>query len=247
MALTLRYEIVEYHLARGVRVYKARVKPIRTVKIDELVHEISQRGVTASEHDIKNCLVHAAEVIGDYLSWGYTVDSPFGIIRTTVRGKFDDWNDRFDPDRHEVDIKIVPNRRMRARVRRTVQLEKQHAEDPGPQIYNYHDASTERDNGPLTPGGLGNLYGKGLKFDANDSKQGIFFIGKDYSATRVAQGAKGSDGEIFFVVPVLPPGIYQVEVRAAPFGVLHTGELQERLVVAEPGQAEPSLPPVDPL
>lgn len=78
------------------------------------------------------------------------------------------------------------------------------------------DVSSDMHNGTLTPGGMGQIVGHRLKFDASDENQGIFFVAADGTATRVTVVGRNMPADLMFMVPDgLTAGEYTLEVRAA--------------------------------
>ncbi len=230
MAVTVKYEIVEYRLAQGY-VCKGRIRHSRVAHLKDIVKEVAQRGTTASEPDIESIVWHVVDVMTDYLVRGVIVDTPLGRFRLTIRGTFRSPDDRFDPKRHDIDIKVIPAREMRKRISRDVRLAREMATFPAPDLFFYYDTVADCNNSILTPGGLGQIRGKNLHFERNDPEQGIAFIAEDRSITWVRLAAKNKPGELIFMVPDLAPGRYRLEVHALVSGQVRTGYLDETLTV----------------
>jgi hypothetical protein len=65
----------------------------------------------------------------------------------------------------------------------------------------------------LTPGGIGELNGSRLAFDASDNEQGIWFVAIEGAETKVTSIALNKPSKLIFMVPQLQAGEYEVKVR----------------------------------
>jgi len=102
-------------------------------------------------------------------------------------------------------------------------------------LYAYVDVATGERSSTLTPGGLGRLIGRRLKFDAADPAQGVFFLSlADGSATQVELVGENLPSKQIFGVPALPAGDYELEVRSTLNSgeELRKGRLKATLTVA---------------
>ena len=61
-------------------------------------------------------------------------------------------------------------------------------------------------------GDAASLFGKALEIDPADETLGLFFV-HDANAYRVTDYHRINKNEIFFTVPDLPPGDYEVQLR----------------------------------
>ena len=83
-----------------------------------------------------------------------------------------------------------------------------------PLISTYFDIESGTKNERLTPGELGRISGKRLKFDATDEAQRVFFINAQNKAVKVSKLAECQPSKIIFKVPEkLASGAYSLEVR----------------------------------
>ncbi len=119
----------------------------------------------------------------------------------------------------------------------------------GPNPLELLDVNSKNVNGALTPGGLCNLFGSGLKFDETDPSQGIFVISEDGQEVRVQVVSVNRPRLPSFQLPMLAPGVYELEVRAIPYRSrnLYSQCLYEKLFVPEALPAtELPVEPVEP-
>lgn len=95
-------------------------------------------------------------------------------------------------------------------------------------------------NTTLTKGGVVQLVGARLKFDAKDAAQGIFFVPKTGEAVRAAVIAENKPARLMAIIPAdLAAGTYYIEVRTKILEgnksgkTLKTGRFNKALTVAE--------------
>ena len=154
-------------------------------------------------------------------------------MRLSIRGNFEDANDTFDPERHEVVIRANPGVELKEQVAaRKVVVEKVESTQPRPNPVQCKSLSNGREPNELVPGKLAQVTGRRLKFDPTDPAQGVFLL-NDGAAIRVEPDGKIANKELVFQVPAtLTPGAYRLEVRAV-FGKadLRSGRLPAAVTV----------------
>ncbi|OGB67431.1 MAG: hypothetical protein A2Y94_10395 [Caldithrix sp. RBG_13_44_9] len=85
----------------------------------------------------------------------------------------------------------------------------------------------------MTRGGIGQITGHRLKFDPEDTKQGIFLVAEDGTETRITMVGVNKPSQLMFSIPSsLPAGNYTLEVRVIFSSKLRSGKLTETLSVA---------------
>ena len=83
-----------------------------------------------------------------------------------------------------------------------------------PYITEVADIVSGKVNEVLTKGGVVQLTGSRLKFDAKDAAQGIFFVPETGEAVRAAVIAENKPARLMAIIPAdLPAGTYYIEVR----------------------------------
>ena len=140
---------------------------------------------------------------------------PLFNIRTTITGVFRSQYDSFDPERHQINIRILPGPRLK-KLRKHLELKKviRQKLTPSPEVL--FDFTTNSQNEQLTSKGFATLTGGNLKFDPGDDRQGIFFIqvNNPKNIFRVNYYMEIKPAKIYFLVPKLPPGDYELAVHA---------------------------------
>ena len=141
-------------------------------------------GSTISKSDILAVFEDLSVALGDLLLDGYHVNMEFGDYQLTIHGVLDGLDDEYDPRRHQIEVSISVGARLREGIRRRAQLTKDQQPGAQPSPVQYTDLASGEHDHTLTPGGVGRVLGKHLKFDPADPQQGIFFVNADRRATR---------------------------------------------------------------
>lgn len=146
---------------------------------------------------------------------GHSVNTPLVNIAPAVGGTFKGEDDTFDPDRHHRELNMNPGKDMRD-VPSQIPVRKIPPTDRRPKLQYYHDNSSQTRDEIITPGGGARITGSLLKFDEDDTEQGVFFINlDDNSITPIEEKMlKNKPGELIFLNPDLPAGTYRLEVRS---------------------------------
>jgi len=211
----------------------ARVLRSSTSNLDEVLEVMAQQGCTMFKADILAVLEAYHSAVEFLLRGGHSVNTPGIRYRTSIGGLFSGSDDAYDPARHEVRVHVLPGKRLLQALEHTP-CAKLESNRPLPHPEHYTDIGSGQPDGPLTPGGVGQLSGFRLRFDPSDPEQGVFFIAPAGTATRVETMVKNRLRELIFVVPALPAGPYTLEVRAKPQDAddLRAGALEYTLTVA---------------
>jgi hypothetical protein len=154
-------------------------------------------------------------VIESIVLEGRNVITPIAVFRTGIIGVFFGEEDGYDPSRHRVVARASAGRRFRKAVRERARVVKAEGIEADPKPIALVDIATGSRNDAATPGDLGRLLGRRLKFDPADPTQGVFFISlADQSETRVMSVGENLPRKLIFGIPPLPPGEYELEVRS---------------------------------
>jgi hypothetical protein len=230
--MSIKYQIIPSKLIGNPDGFAARVQSRRTVEIEEIAAEIARLGTTVSKEDALNVLNHYHNVVARTLLKGETVNTPAVHYRVSLRGTFAHQGDSFDPSRHQLTIRLSAGPLLH-RALRDAQVEKHLAVKVEPRPLCYVDTYSGEENGPLSPGEMGRLIGKHLRFDPGDPEQGIFFLHEGGGETRVPSVGLNMPAHLAFIVPALPAGSYRLQVRVLFEGEdrPRSGELEETLTV----------------
>ena len=137
--------------------------------------------------------------------------------------------DGYDKERHTLEINIQASPYLRDTVRSQANLQKVESHTPEPSLDQFTNVNTDDIDAIITPGGMGQVRGHRLKFDAADPKQGIFFI--NGTETRVEIVGRNTGTDLMFLIPSLEVGQYALEVRSAFGQEILSGRLASSLTV----------------
>lgn len=211
----------------------ARVVTGKVHDVASITKEMLKRGSTITEADILAVLKVFFEVTADEVAEGNNVNLPLVNIRPSISGVFTSITDSFDASRHvkraSVSAGILLTQKMTE-----ANVEKVTQSIVTPSLIQFLDVNTQNTNSSLTAGGIGQIVGDELKFNAANPLEGIFFIAADNSATQATIIASKTEGKLVFSIPALSPGNYILEVRKG-YGstnlVVRSGSLQDSLIV----------------
>ncbi|WP_162231251.1 DNA-binding domain-containing protein [Sunxiuqinia dokdonensis] len=215
--MALDYALFENHLTSDPTDYMAVTTNGTSLNQEDLVKLMLVRGSTLTETDILAVLKMEREVVCEEAAKGNNITTPLFNLGLSVKGVFNGADDSYDPTRHTVRLNLTAGSELRE-VASLVKLQKVKSGKVRPVIEQFVDVSLGSVNEQLSSGGLARLRGSYLKYDPADPEQGIFFIDASNIETRVTVVSLNKPGELHFLVPQLPPGEYQVEVRTIIFG-----------------------------
>ncbi len=201
--------------------FRARIKTIGTVGIEQVAETMVREGCTISKGDIIAVHEKEAEVVGNFLKQGYNVKLPLANFKPGIKGVFNSITDGFDRSRHELRVNVTPGIRT-LHVLDNVPVEKVETKDNQPHLTSFYDHNSKGETN-LTPGGAVTVNGYRLDFNAEDPDQGIFLV-NGVATHKVTVIVKSSPKELIFTLPAdLPKGDYTLEIRRK-FG--ETGSLK---------------------
>ena len=233
--MPIHYALFENNLTADPDDFAAIVQVVDSTDLDALVQRMVERGSTTTRADILAVLEDAIGACESLLLDGMRVNFG-GLVELfpRVRGVFTGATDAFDAARHAVDVGANPGARIRKTVRDNATLVKDEAVKPAPNPIEFRDIASDTSNGQVTPGNIGQLSGNRLKFDDAQADEGAYFMPVALgAATKVTTVQKNKPSQLVFLIPTLPAGDYQIEVRARISGgtELRTGRLDAILTV----------------
>lgn len=233
--MPIHYALFENNLTADPDDFAAIVQVVDSTDLDALAQRMVERGSTTTRADILAVLEDAIGACESLLLDGMRVNFG-GLVELfpRVRGVFTGATDAFDAARHAVDVGANPGARIRKTVRDNAALVKDEAVKPAPNPIEFRDIASDTSNGQVTPDNIGQLSGNRLKFDAAQADEGAYFVLVALgTTTKVATVQKNKPSQLVFLIPTLPAGDYQIEVRARISGgtELRTGRLDAVLTV----------------
>ena len=234
----LKYCLRENLLTPAPDDYMAQAADVRSYTLDEIIDLMMEKGTTLTRADVAATLQVYGEVVSAIIKDGSAVNTPLMNTSMSISGVFDGANDSFDKKRHTVNLNITAGTLLRDAVIK-VKCEKTEGVSTDPYITEVTDIVTGTVNTTLTKGGVVQLVGSRLKFDAKDAAQGIFFVPETGEAVRAAVIAENKPARLMAIIPAdLAAGNYYIEVRTKILEgnksgkTLKTGRFNKALTVA---------------
>ena len=214
----LKYCLRENLLTPAPDDYMAQVADVRSYTLDEIIDLMMEKGTTLTRADVAATLQVYGEVVSAIIKDGSAVNTPLMNTSMSISGVFDGANDSFDKKRHTVNLNITAGTLLRDAVTK-VKCEKTEGVSTDPYITEVKDVVSGKTNDILTKGGVVQLVGARLKFDAKDAAQGIFFVPETGNPVRASVIAENKPARVMAIIPAdLPAGTYCIEVRSKHSG-----------------------------
>ena len=209
----LKYSLRENLLTPAPDDYMAQVTDVRSYTLDEIIDLMVDKGTTLTRADVAATLQVYSEVCASLIKDGSALNTPLMNTALSISGVFNGANDTFDKKRHTVNLNISAGTLLRDAITK-VKCEKTESASTDPYITEVADIVSGKVNEVLTKGGVVQITGSRLKFDAKDAAQGIFFVPETGEAARAAVIAENKPARLMAIIPAdLAAGTYYVEVR----------------------------------
>ncbi|XTB05463.1 DUF4469 domain-containing protein [Treponema denticola] len=209
----LKYSLRENLLTPAPDDYMAQVADVRSYTLDEIIDLMMDKGTTLTRADVAATLQVYGEVCSSLIKDGAALNTPLMNTALSISGVFNGANDSFDKKRHTVNLNLTAGTLLRDAVTK-VKCEKTEGASTDPYITEVADIVSGKVNEVLTKGGVVQLVGSRLKFDAKDTAQGIFFVPETGEAVRATVIAENKPARVMAIIPAdLPAGTYCIEVR----------------------------------
>ena len=215
--MSIQYSLRKNEFSPEADGYIATIHTTGTADLERIIERMIESGTTINRPDILGTLDSYYTAIESLILEGYNVITPGATFNTSIKGTFSGPGDAFDPQRHQLRCISRTGARLREAVARRARPTKVEPLETGPRLFQFTDVNSSTRDQTLTPGGIGKLRGRNLKFDPDDEAQGIYLLAADHRETRVAFIGENKSGNLTFLIPPeLPPGEYQLQVRARP-------------------------------
>ena len=214
----LKYSLRENLLTPAPDDYMAQATDVRSYTLDEIIDLMMEKGTTLTRADVAATLQVYGEVVSAIIKDGAALNTPLMNTSMSISGVFDGANDSFDKKRHTVNLNITAGTLLRDAVT-TVKCDKTEGVSTDHYITEVTDIVTGTANTTLTKGGVVQLVGARLKFDAKDAAQGIFFVPETGNPVRASVIAENKPARVMAIIPAdLAAGTYYIEVRSKHSG-----------------------------
>jgi hypothetical protein len=154
------------------------------------------------------------EEMTDLLDEGFAINTGYFVAVPTIKGSFNNKNDKFDAERHSVTYKFSQGALLRERVAK-IQAEILHVNYRGYGIQQVKDTRSNTSNDLLTPGGALKIKGQKIKLTGEHPDVGIYFISETTGQrARVApvNVITNQNSNLLILIPDLQPDSYRLEL-----------------------------------
>lgn len=210
--MPVKYYLHPNAISQNPDSHKAVIIPHRVHNTQGIIEEMLKKGTTLSEADILATMQLLFEVVTEQLQEGNNVNLPIVNLRPGISGSFSGALDSFDPKRHKTkataSIGMLLSKSMK-----NVSVEKTNRPLTIPLLSSFKDIQTGSLNDILTVGGIGELSGSDLNYNAAHPDEGIFFISTTNEEYKVTQVAVLHPKKLVFSIPLVPAGNYTLIVR----------------------------------
>ena len=209
----LKYALRENLLTPAPDKYMAQTADVRSYTLDEIINLMMEKGSSVTRADAAAVLQVYGEVCALLVANGAALNTPLMNASMSISGVFDGANDSFDRRRHAVNLNMTAGTLLRDALA-SVKCEKTQIASTDPYITEVKDVVSDTVNSALTKGGIVQITGSRLKFDAKDETQGIFFVPETGAPVRATVVAENKPARLTALIPqTLDAGIRYIEIR----------------------------------
>ena len=180
---------------------------------DDLVIDLTKPGSILKETEVRAVKKDIWKNIIGYISEGFIYRDEYISIRLDISGVFEGEGDRFDHNRHAINLTIVPGKELKEAVK-NIKPRYVKANNKLPEVEDVYDWGSNTNNNELTPGDTLEISGNELKIYTEPEGQGVFFINKSTGEETVATRLRTNEPKSLSLrVPDLEAGTYRIEIR----------------------------------
>jgi hypothetical protein len=231
----LQYYLIKNHINSSSDNYMAVSSNLQTYTIEDVFDEIVHPGSSISKAEALATFESLTEGIMKLVRQGNAVVTPLVNIRSDIKGVFETDESTYDSSKQQVVVNMSPGLRLRS-VENEIEVTKVTQQKREPMLVHYYDNTSDTSDETITPDEGARITGNMLKFDEEDTDQGIFFVNvDDGTETRLDKRLlRNMPSELIFNNPALPAGNYELEVRTGLLNgsSIRTGNLSATLTVA---------------
>lgn len=229
----ITYYLQKNPFQNGKQNYIGKPYAMATLHLKDLIEKCSNKGNKIPEYLIEGVICRLEEVIEDALKNGQSINTPLINIQPAITGIFDDKHDKFDSNRHTLHYRISQGTLLKKFAKQS-ELLKIIPPKSLIQIYSIKNLSSASPELIFEKGSILELKGKSLKYDTNDTMQGIFLVHESGKEYRVGLSLKSTKSIQMFQIPLtIDKGSYKIQVRCLPprYQNIKIGEYEKAISV----------------
>ena len=194
----------------------------QSLKLKKLAVEMADWNSSFTEADYLGMLSVMNSIVTKYLAKGYSVELPFGTIRTNATGTCGNIQDGFTlgVGNNTLGFLFNANEETLANVKSKLEYRQIPPDSTGEaklyRITVLNDDASESSNLSVTAGKILRLHGRNLSFDITDEAQGLF-LENENGFTRISVYNRRGTNVVDAPVPAeIAPGSYTVSISTKP-------------------------------
>jgi len=212
----------------------AVVSGVGAATLDDVIGHMITEGTGLTRPQAMAYFEKLTQSVEFFIGLGFSVSTPLFRSRASISGIFNNKQDSFDAERHQINVRTVSGIRLSKLEKNLSPVKiKLNKLFPSPEILT--DGTTETDNDRITSNGSAVLRGSLLRFDPKNVEQGIFFVAADNPAEEIRAEIYTAmrSSEVNFQIPTLQPKNYILVVKSDYYGwsSVRKGELEYTLSV----------------
>ena len=217
--MALNYYLADNYLKPGSSDLIAKPHRLEFIEQEKIVEIMTRAGSILKKTEILAVLDEFFEVIQEHLENGKGIRSEYLVLTPTIKGAFNDHEDKFDPKRHQTHISVALGKPLKKSADKIKVNKAGTPAFPLPHIISVVDCKSGGVDSVLTPDHFIEIIGKHLKIqDLNDPESGIFYINQENGRIkRSNQYHVNHPGRLMCLAPGLKKGSYRLEIRGLKY------------------------------
>lgn len=209
----VKYVLSENLLTARPDDFMATPVDVKSFDRDTIVEMMLRRGTLLTKTDILAVLNSLEEVVADIVKDGGAVNMPLFNTSFSISGVFDGAMDAFDPNRHRLYVNLNKGTLLRD-VEKQVKTSKTEGSAVAPSVIEVRDVLSGTSNERITPGGVIQVFGSGLRIEGTEPAVGLWFVPAEGAQPPVTAKALVSNkpSSLTAMVPALDAGTYRIRV-----------------------------------
>ncbi|WP_421917806.1 DNA-binding domain-containing protein [Marinifilum sp.] len=192
--------------------FYGRVKPMGTIKIDDIAQEIIKEGTEYKKETIVDILSRSNRIIIEKMAEGYSVNTGVFYGHISVNGVFNGATDRFNPEEHRLIASFTSSNELRAELKKT-QVEIVGTITNEPVIGKVIDSLSQVEDSTITPNNVILINGNRIKIAGSDASVGVYLVNQaDNTRHKCEQIISNEPKQLLVMVPALEAGNYALEI-----------------------------------
>ena len=209
----VKYVLSENLLTARPDDFMATPVDVKSFDRDTIVEMMLKRGTLLTKTDILAVLNSLEEVVADIVKDGGAVNMPLFNTSFSISGVFDGAMDTFDPNRHRLYVNLNKGTLLRD-VEKQVKTSKTEMSAAAPSVVEVRDVLSGTSNEKLTPMGVIQVFGSGLRIEGTEPTVGLWFVPAEGAQPPIKANVMVSNkpSSLTAMVPALDAGTYRIRV-----------------------------------